>query len=526
MATSPFVFVDAVKSQERLRLALDGITGGGKTWTSLVIGCYLAEREGGVPAVIDSERSSAKKYASYFKFKHLTLPDFDPHTYIGAIEAAIAEKFPVIIIDSFSHAWEGTLDMKDRVTRRSTSKDGYGAWREVTPVHNRLVDLVLRAPAHVIVTMRSKMEYIVDTTPDGKKITGVRKVGLRPVQREGVEYEFDIVGDMDQENTLTITKTRCHVLTGAVVQKPGANLAKTIAEWLDEGEPAIEPEDAALIVAAFDAIPEVEGRRIQAKRDFVARFGRPEQLVASQKDVALAWVTKLAEVEGFPAPQPEVESGLDPTTGTTIPTPAPTTTSSSSTEATATGSPEYQWQMLGFTDQAEMVKAHNEVAEALSDIEAAFRGPVREWMTEHGYAASMRPAIKAEHVGPFFKVVGTAFANQCAAKEPEPTDPLAAATAKVEAMSDIEVVTGLTEREIPSTGNKAARKLKLVQAIAHELTRDDGSSGATEGNPGTLGESPAHDDPSAPDTPTEARSSTSDEQSESVGALSDDQAPF
>jgi superfamily II DNA or RNA helicase len=121
-----FTFTEAKKGKEFLRLALDGPTGGGKTWTALEIASRIAERMGepGHTALIDSERSSSLKYAPYFKFRQLTLPNFDPNTYIAALEAAIDQGFPVIIIDSLSHAWEGTLDLKDKVTRRSRSTPG------------------------------------------------------------------------------------------------------------------------------------------------------------------------------------------------------------------------------------------------------------------------------------------------------------------------------------------------------------------------------------------------------------------
>lgn len=272
-----FVFRKATKDQEKLRMALDGPPGGGKTWTSLIIGTYLAEREGGRIAVIDSERSSAKKYARDFDFDHLTLPDNDPRTYASAVRAAIEAGYAVIIIDSLSHAWEGTLDMKDRVSRQSQSGDSFGAWRTVTPVHNELVDTILRAPAHVIATMRTKVEYLVDpTNPDKSK--RVQKVGLKPVQREGVDYEFDVVGELDQENSLVITKTRCSALSGAVIHRPDVALAKTLHEWLTDGEPVVDKETAALFKKRMDALDE-EPRRA-CKAAFLAAFGRPEQVLA------------------------------------------------------------------------------------------------------------------------------------------------------------------------------------------------------------------------------------------------------
>jgi len=287
---SGLTFAKAVKTQEKLRLALDGPSGSGKTWTALTLGQYLAERSGGRMAVIDSERSSAKKYAQYFDFDHLSLPDFSPHTYVAAIEAAVGAGYPVIIIDSLSHAWEGTLALKDEVAKRSRSNDSFGAWREVTPIHNALVDTMLRAPAHVIATMRSKTEYVIERDDQGK--TTVSKLGLKPVQRDGVEYEFDVVGDMDHENTFIVSKTRCHALAGAVIHKPGEKLAETLWEWLTDGEP---PADRATVAAIKDRVNAL-GK--DARRRFLDRFGHPDNLLASQIPDVLALVESLeAEME-------------------------------------------------------------------------------------------------------------------------------------------------------------------------------------------------------------------------------------
>lgn len=233
---SQFTFQKAVKQQEKLRMALDGPAGAGKTWTALIIGSYLAEQTGGRIAVIDSERSSAKKYASDFDFDHLTLPDWSPHTYMGAVRSATEQGYAVIIIDSFSHAWEGVLELKDNATARSRSKNSYTeGWREATPVHSQLVDTVLRADAHVIATLRTKTEYVINDKG------GVDKIGLKPVQREGVDFEFDVVGDMTAENAMVISKTRCSALTGQVIRKPDQRIAETLWAWLNDGDPYVAP---------------------------------------------------------------------------------------------------------------------------------------------------------------------------------------------------------------------------------------------------------------------------------------------
>ena len=117
--------------------------------------------------------------------------------------------------------------------------NSFAAWKQVTPIHNALIDKIIGAPLHVLVSMRAKTEWILDRD-DRTGRTVPRKVGLAPVMRDGIEYEFDVCGDMDQENTLQITKSRCPKLAGGVFPKPGKELADVLKEWLGKEETAGE----------------------------------------------------------------------------------------------------------------------------------------------------------------------------------------------------------------------------------------------------------------------------------------------
>lgn len=307
-----FTFTKAVKSQEKLRLALDGPAGSGKTWTALLIATDLATREGGRVAVIDSERSSARKYASDFDFDHLTLPDWSPHTYMAAVRSAVDAGYAVVVIDSFSHAWEGVLELKDNATARSRSKNSYTeGWREATPVHNELVDTVLRAGAHIIATLRTKTEYVIG---DDKSIS---KVGLKPIQRDGVDYEFDVVGDMTAENSMVISKTRCSALAGQVIRKPDARFAETLWDWLTDGEPPAPRPVVEALVARLNALPETV--RPGAKQEFKAALGLPEQLVAGQVEMAERLVAKHEAAAAEPA-APADDTPAEPDPDPALPT--------------------------------------------------------------------------------------------------------------------------------------------------------------------------------------------------------------
>lgn len=238
-----FTITKATKIQSKARIGLVGPAGAGKTYSALAIAAGLGQRVG----VIDTENASAAKYAGVFDFDVLTLDTFAPRTYVEAIHAIEEAGYDVLVIDSLSHAWSGkggALEMVDAAAKR-TQGNSYAGWRDVTPEHNKMVDALVRCRCHLIVTMRSKMEYVLEKDDRGK--TSPKKVGMAPIQRDGLEYEFDVAGDMDLAHNWVITKTRCSALDGLVLNKPGAWVAQQIATWLSEGAappPPPEPKPA------------------------------------------------------------------------------------------------------------------------------------------------------------------------------------------------------------------------------------------------------------------------------------------
>lgn len=233
------MFRKASKAQAKLRMALSGPPGSGKTYTALTI----AKELGSSIALVDTERGSSEKYAEdVASFDVVQLETFSIKNYITAIQGAAHEHFDVLIIDSLSHAWMGEGGVMDEIDKRGGKFD---AWRHVTPQQRKLIDTILGYPGHVIITMRSKVDYQVDTTErNGRKETVVRKLGLAPVQRDDVAYEFDIVGDMNDSNAMTVSKSRCPGLAGAIIRHPGKELAETIKAWLGQGRPAEQPKPA------------------------------------------------------------------------------------------------------------------------------------------------------------------------------------------------------------------------------------------------------------------------------------------
>ena len=228
-------FVDPTNVQPYLKMALTGPAGSGKTYTALKISQTLSPS--GKIAVLDTEGQSASKYRKEFSYKVAPLDEYHPNNFIDAIDAAEKAGFEVLIIDSLSHEWfgqSGALDLADRATLKSKSGNSYFAWRDVTPLHRQLLEKILQSKIHVIATMRTKTAYVVEDR-GGKQAP--KEVGLEPIQRDGVKYEFDVVGELDLDNTMVIRKSRCRALretNDGVFPKPGAEVAKILIAWLSD----------------------------------------------------------------------------------------------------------------------------------------------------------------------------------------------------------------------------------------------------------------------------------------------------
>lgn len=228
-------FKRATKAAAKLRLGLIGPAGSGKTMTAL----RVAHGLGGRVAVIDTERGSASLYSGEhgLEFDVLELESYEAQKFIDAIAQAEAAGYSVLIIDSLSHAWAGKggiLEFVDKAAKRSGG-GSFSGWRDATPLHNQLVDAILGAKLHVICTLRSKVEHVIEQV-NGR--TQVRKVGLQPVQRDGLEYEFTVVGDVTQDHELIITKTRAAWLKDQIIREAGQELGKQLATWLGDGLPS------------------------------------------------------------------------------------------------------------------------------------------------------------------------------------------------------------------------------------------------------------------------------------------------
>ena len=238
-------FRPAAKEAVKARIALHGPSGSGKTYTALALATNLADRVCG----IDTERGRMREHQRRFRFDHFAPEKFDPRDLTRLLAIAASNGYGAVVIDSLSHYWMGSGGALEFVDAHDTAKGGKfsAGWKEFRPIENAMLEAIMAYPGHVIATMRVKTAYVVEQV--GGKSKPV-KVGLKPEQREGVEYEFSIVGELSREHVLTVTKSTCEDLMDAEIPKPGAETAAIIAEWCSDGTPspdAIEYRDRALV---------------------------------------------------------------------------------------------------------------------------------------------------------------------------------------------------------------------------------------------------------------------------------------
>lgn len=219
------MFQRATKKNAKLRLFLAGPAGAGKTKTSLRIAAGL----GGTVALIDTERGSASKYAHQFTFDVAELTDTTIDGYKKAVTAA--RGYDILIIDSLSHAWQSLLEMVDHLAATRFKGNSWSAWSEATPKQRELVDAILGFPGHVIATSRVSTEWTQEQDKQTGKVKPV-KLGMKPEQGKGIEYEFDVLATLTTDHVMTVEKDRTELVQGQIIDKPGEELGKQWAAWL------------------------------------------------------------------------------------------------------------------------------------------------------------------------------------------------------------------------------------------------------------------------------------------------------
>lgn len=296
-----FQIARAQRSQALLRLALCAVSGAGKSYGALLLAKGMVEYmlevgalQGslrGKIAVIDTERRSASLYAHLFHYDKIDLdPPYTFSRYEGALTALERAGFAVIILDQISHAWAGKGGALEQVDElKKSSRSDFSPWAEVSPEQNAFVDRLLSSPAHIICNMRAKSAYVMEEYSDrsGHKKTRPRKIGMAPVQRPGIEYEFTTLLDIEHgTNLASASKDRTGLFADRHV-KLNEEWGKKLAHWLLLGQQADELVDRGTPLEKAEAAAGVGQRAMQR--------------AANLPDLAREFEMALSAVRGFKA---------------------------------------------------------------------------------------------------------------------------------------------------------------------------------------------------------------------------------
>jgi len=248
------------RNEAKIKIAINGPSGAGKTYSSLLLAYGLSNNDYSKVVIIDTENKSADLYAHIGNYNVISLePPYTPEKYIKAIEVCENANMEVIIIDSISHSWSNLLNY-----HASLKGNSFVNWEKVTLRHNEFINKILQTKSHLIATMRTKQSYVLNLK-NGKYVP--EKMGLKPIQRDGVDYEFTIVFDVNSKHLSISSKDR----TGLFVDKPefmiNSSTGNKVLDWCNNSitEPEIideinECNDMNLLSQLYNKHPSFQKR--------------------------------------------------------------------------------------------------------------------------------------------------------------------------------------------------------------------------------------------------------------------------
>lgn len=276
----------ATRSKAKLRLGLSAVSGGGKTYSALLIAKGMCNGDLSKTAIIDTENGSGDLYSHLGDYNVLSLEaPYSPERYIAAIKECEDAGMEVIIIDSITHEWDGKggcLEIQSQLGGK------YQDWAKVTPRHQAFIDAILQSICHVITTVRRKQDY--EMTKDSNGRLQVQKAGLKEVTREGFEYELTANLELDTKHNATASKDRTGLFSGHPEFVPTEATGKLLLDWCESGVEAVNPQE------------EIRKKLTNAKT--VEELGKEfKALSKTDQTTWSAFVTKLKS--GLEKPEPE-----------------------------------------------------------------------------------------------------------------------------------------------------------------------------------------------------------------------------
>lgn len=239
-------FVKAERSKAKLRMAITGASGSGKTYTSLLIARGLVGDSGKI-AVADTENRSAALYSHLTDFDTciITAP-YEVEKYISVIHAAEEAGYDVLVIDSATPVWKGSGGLLEKQELEAeTCRNKFGSWRNVSKEYRAFIEAIQTCKIHIIVTLRSQTAWDMDGKDENGKKSPV-KIGLKPEMRDGFDYEFTVVLNMSATSMghiALVSKDRTGIFDEKGPFVPDVSAGVALRDWLESGSdaPAVSP---------------------------------------------------------------------------------------------------------------------------------------------------------------------------------------------------------------------------------------------------------------------------------------------
>ncbi|PHB90632.1 hypothetical protein COE98_15770 [Bacillus wiedmannii] len=242
-----FQVTDAQREKEKAVIGFIGCSGSGKTVSALIVAYGMMKEAYPVASeaeiwqkigVIDTEHRRSKLYANLEiggirigQFRHIDFPPpFTTERYNLAVITMKNAGTEVVVIDSISHNWMGEGGIVE--THGQMSGNSFQNWGKLAPETNRLIKTLTQNDIHMLVTFRTKTEYVVEPNSDGKMAP--RKVGTKPVQKEEMEYEFMLNFIIDIDHVADTSKDNTQMFEGHP-QKITAEVGRKLYQWLELG---------------------------------------------------------------------------------------------------------------------------------------------------------------------------------------------------------------------------------------------------------------------------------------------------
>lgn len=278
----------AERSQAKLRIGVSAPSGGGKTYSALLMASGMADWN--KIAVIDTENGRGDIYSDLGDYNIITLEaPFSPERYIEAIKSCEEAGMEVIIIDSISHEWEGQggcLEINESLANAKYRGNSWSAWNETTPRHRKFIEAIISSTAHVITTVRNKVDTIM--TEDKK----VKKVGIKEITREGFEYEITVNFNIDRDTHKAIpSKDNTRLFEGKDPFVITAETGKQLIEWMKSGK-KVKPVKKEIVITKQDVVDYLTGLEVPKKEmaayilektGLDAKTAEPKEVLAALK---------------------------------------------------------------------------------------------------------------------------------------------------------------------------------------------------------------------------------------------------